>query len=238
MKTRFTAIVALFIMFATFGASAAVDLNGKHYQGIGKIKGQPIDCWVDMNFDDTDIEFDVAKSFNFGAGYTAKALGDKVTVTAKVPGSAPAVLTSTDGGSSFQGKVSLNGQAIDLWVLSVPASIEPSDKPAADLEAVIGAPDGYTAFVLVGLPDGQLMCATSEFAFNGADKTFRMTCDAPSLQKIFSTMQGSYKIEGSNLVMTDSKGNTTTGTICDDGYYLKVPMGSAQGITLTLIMIK
>ena len=109
MKTRFTAIVALFIMFATFGASAAVDLNGKHYQGIGKIKGQPIDCWVDMNFDDTDIEFNVSDAYKFGASYTAKAVGDKITVTAKVPGAAATTLTSTDGGSTFQGNISLNG---------------------------------------------------------------------------------------------------------------------------------
>lgn len=238
MKTRFTAIVALFIMFATFGASAAVDLNGKHYQGIGKIKGQPIDCWVDMNFDDTDIEFNVSDAYKFGASYTAKAVGDKVTVTAKVPGAVATTLTSTDGGSTFQGNISLNGQALNLWVLNVPAKIKPSEKPAAELESVIGDPDGYTAFVLVSLPGGQQMCATSEFAFNGGDKTFRMTCDSPSLQKIFGNMQGSYTVDGSEIVMTDSTGKTVRGSICDDGYYLKIPMGSAQGITLTFVLIK
>lgn len=238
MKTRLTAIIAIAALFVAFTASAAVNLNGKHYQGIGKIKGQPIDFWVDMNFDDTDIEFDVSKAFNFGAAYTAKTVGKKVTVTAKIPGSTPAILTSTDGGETFQGKISLNKQPVDLWVLSIPANLKASDKPAAELEAVVGDADGYTAFVLVGLPQGQTMCATSEFAFNGADKTFKMTCDSPAIQKIFSTMQGTYKVEGSELTMTDSTGKTVTGTIYDDGYYLKVPLGSAQGISLTLILIK
>ena len=51
-------------------------------------------------------------------------------------------------------------------------------------------------------------------------------------------MQGSYSVDGSEIVMTDSTGKTVRGSICDDGYYLKIPMGSAQGITLTLVLIK
>lgn len=237
MKRLFSAIAVIVMAVISFTASAA-DLNGKHYQGLAKIKGQPIDCWVDMNFDDTNIAFNVAEAFNFNAGYTLKAVGDKLTVTAKIPGGQATTLTSADGGSTFTGKISLNGQPVELWMLNVPASITPSTKPASELETVIGNADGYTAFVQIGLGNGQLMCATSDFAFNGTDKTFKMTCDTPALQQIFSTMHGTYSVDGSQIVMTDSTGKTVKGSICDDGYYLKIPMGSAQGITLTLILIK
>lgn len=236
MNLKFTSALAA-ILLTLFGASAA-GLNGSRYQGIAKIKGQPIDCWVDMNFDDTDIEFNIANTFNFGAGYTLNSAGDNWTVTAKVPGSAPAKLTSDNGGGTLQGNISLNGNSLALWVLKVPATLTPSDKPAAELEKVIGDADGYTAFVIIDLPGGQKMCATSEISFDAANKTYKMSCDSPSLQKIFSTAYGSYKVEGSSLVLTDAAGHVTQGSIYDDGYYLKAPMGSESGITLTLVMIK
>lgn len=238
MKILKTIALTVLMAVAVPAFAAGADLNGKHYQGIAKIKGQPVDCWVNMIFDDTDIEFNIAETFRFGAGYTATAVGDKVTVKATVPGSGATTFTSADGGSTFEGKVSLNGQSLDLWVLEVPATLTPSTKSTADLEAVVGAADGYTAFVLVGLPNGQQMCATSEFAFKAADKSFSMTCDAPSLQSIFGSMHGSYSVDGLALKMTDSTGKTVSGTIYDDGYYIKVPMGSASGVTLSLVLIK
>lgn len=240
MKAK-TIVIMLLVAFGWAAQSinaAPSPLNGKHYQGIGKIKGQPIDCWVDLLFDDSDVEINVSDTYRFAASYTAKTVGNKTTVSAKIPGSPAATFTSTDGSSTLQGKLTLNGQAIDIWVLSVPAKLKQADKPAAELEKVVGDPDGYTAFVLIGLPNGQKMCATSDFVFNAADKSFNMTCDSPSIQKIFSTMHGSYRVDGNELVMTDATGKTVRGTLYDDGYYIKVPMGSASGITLSLVLIK
>lgn len=240
MKKKALLSVALTFAMAAdcIPASAAANLDGWRYQGIAKIKGQPIDCWVDMRLDDTDIDFNVAEMFKFGAEYTVTSAGDKMTVSAKVPGSQAATFSSTDAGSSLQGKVTLNGQMFDMWVLKVPAEPKASSKPAEELAAVVGAPDGYTSFVLVGLPGGQLMSATSDFVLDAADNTFKMTCDTPTVQQIFSNMHGSYRVEGSELVLTDSTGKTVRGNICDDGYYITVPIGSAQGISLSLVLIR
>lgn len=51
-------------------------------------------------------------------------------------------------------------------------------------------------------------------------------------------MHGSYQVNDSDLVMTDASGNTVTGKIYDEGYYINVPMGTAQGIELSLILIR
>lgn len=237
IKTLFVMLFMAFLWAAnSFGAPA--DLNKYHYQGIGKIPGQPIDSWVDFLFDDTDIEINVSDTYNFAASYKATKVGDKITISLKAPGRPATTLTSTDSGSTLTGKLALYGQTLDLWLLKVPRRLKPAAIPASELEGVIGSEDGYTAFVLIGLADGKTMCATSDFLFNPADKSFKMTCDSPSLQKIFSTMQGTYSVQGSDVVLTDSTGKTVKGTAYDDGYYIKVPLGSASGITLTLVLIR
>lgn len=235
LPTAMTAVLA----FSSLAAIAApATLDGKHYQGIAKIPGQPIDCWVDLECDATDFDFNVAETFKFSAGYMATATGDNMNIKVTVPGGAVTTFTSSDAGSSLEGKITLNGQALSVWVLQVPSTLTPSAKTGAELDAVVGSSDGYTAFVRIGLPNGQLMCATSEFALNSADHTFSMTCDSPTISQIFGKMHGSYQVNGSDLVMTDASGNTVTGKIYDEGYYINVPMGTAQGIELSLILIR
>lgn len=107
-------LVALLCASAQQAGAAPSPLKGKHYQGIGKIKGQPIDCWVDLLFDNTDIEINVSDTYSFAASYTAKTVGGTISVSARIPGSPAATFTSTDGGSTLQGKMTLNGQALDV----------------------------------------------------------------------------------------------------------------------------
>ena len=82
------------------------------------------------------------------------------------------------------------------------------------------------------------MSATSDCTLNTADHTFTMTCDSPAMQKIFGNMQGTYKVEGDAIVLTDSTGKTVTGTIYLDGMYVAIPIGSAGGMDLSLILIR
>lgn len=238
MKKNLKVFFMLTVAMVCFSASAADIFKGARYQGIGKIKGQPIDAWVNMTVDDGDLEFNMANSFEFAAEYTVTGQGQTGTMSVKMPGSGTVPLKTTDGGATLTGKFTRLGQQIDLWLLRIPSQLTPSTLPSAKLDEIVGGSDGYTAFVTVALPNGQEMCATSEFYLSSADHSFKMICDSPAVQKIFGTMYGSFKVDGNNLVLTDSTGTTAQGAICDDGNYIKIPMGSAQGITLNLILIR
>ncbi|MBD5232449.1 MAG: hypothetical protein HDS66_09930 [Bacteroidales bacterium] len=235
MKKVTFALAALLICLS---ASAADLFKGCRYQGIGKIQGQPIDAWVNMTVDDGDLEFNMANTFDFAAEYTVSGTGDNATMSVKMPGSGTVPLKTADGGSSITGSFTRLGQKIDLWLLRIPTQLTPSTLPASELDGIVGSSDGYTSFVTIKLPNGQEMCATSDFILSAADHSFKMTCDSPAMQKIFGTMQGSYQVNGSNLVLTDATGKTSSGEICDNGNYIKIPMGSAQGMTLNLVLIR
>lgn len=237
-KTILKVCSMLTIVMMCFSASAADIFKGTRYQGIGKIKGQPIDAWVNMTIDDGDLEFNMANSFEFAAEYTSTGQGQTGTMTVKMPGSGTVPLKTTDGGATLTGSFTRLDQKIELWLLRIPMQLTASTLPTAELDEIVGSSDGYTAFVTVALPNGQEMCATSEFTLSQGDHSFKMICDSPAVQKIFGTMHGSYKVDGNNLVLTDSTGKTAQGAICDDGNYIKIPMGSAQGTTLNLVLIR
>ncbi|MDE6243474.1 MAG: hypothetical protein K2M14_05635, partial [Muribaculaceae bacterium] len=187
MKKVTFALAALLICLS---ASAADLFKGCRYQGIGKIQGQPIDAWVNMTVDDGDLEFNMANTFDFAAEYTVSGTGDNATMSVKMPGSGTVPLKTADGGSSITGSFNRLGQKIDLWLLRIPTQLTPSTLPASELDGIVGSSDGYTSFVTIKLPNGQEMCATSDFTLSAADHSFKMTCDSPAMQKIFGTMQG------------------------------------------------
>ncbi len=230
--------LALAAVMVCLSASAADIFKGCRYQGIGKISGQAVDAWVNMTIDDGDLDFNMSNTYDFSAEYTASGSGNNATLNVNMPGCGVVPLKTTDGGSTLTGKFIRMGQKIDLWLLRIPSKLIPSSLPESELDGIVGSSDGYTSFVTIKLPNGQEMCATSDFELSSADHTFKMTCDSPSVQKIFGSMHGTYEIVGHNLTLTDSKGMTATGEICDNGKYIKLPMGSNQGVTLTLVLIR
>lgn len=177
MKLKLTALLFIAAFMTAFSSHAAT-LAGKHYEGIGKVAGQAIDFWVTIDFDDEDAEYKVAGAFNISGAYTVSKTAAATTVSVKSPGGKTNTLKSTDGGSSFEGSVTLNGKVVKLWVLEVPASHKACDLPAAELTNVIASTEGYTSFIRVNLPNGAQMCVTSDFKFN-ADGTYTLTCDTP-----------------------------------------------------------
>ena len=134
--------------------------------------------------------------------------------------------------------MSLNGKMLDVWALKIPSKLTLTTLPIEELTSIIGSGDGYTAFVLIGLPQGQVMCSPAEFSIDSNTNTWKMTCDTPALQKIFSTAHGNFSVTGSQLLLTDSTGIQVTGTIYDNGNYIRVPAGEAQGISLTYLLIR
>lgn len=236
MKLKLTALLFIAAFMTAFSSHAAT-LAGKHYEGIGKVAGQAIDFWVTIDFDDEDAEYKVAGAFNISGAYTVSKTAAATTVSVKSPGGKTNTLKSTDGGSSFEGSVTLNGKVVKLWVLEVPASHKACDLPAAELTNVIASTEGYTSFIRVNLPNGAQMCVTSDFKFN-ADGTYTLTCDTPAIQKIFGNMKGTFKVSGSEITLTDATGKIVTGKVYDNGIYISIPFGTAQGMTLSMVLIR
>ena len=224
------------MLAGVLGASAA-SLAGKHYEGIGKAAGQAVDFWVTIDFDDEDAEYNVADAYDFAGAYTVSKTASAMTVSVKAPGGKRITLKSTDGGASFEGSVTLNGQVVKLWVVEVPSRHKACDLPADKLTDVLCSPDGYTSFIRISMPTGGEMCVASDFTFN-ADGTYTITCDSPSMQKIFGNMKGTFKVEGSEVTLTDSTGKVVTGKVYDNGIYITIPFGSAQGMTLRMVLIR
>lgn len=239
MKVKIFQAITLFVMLAIGCNAYAADIyKGSHYQGIGKVKGQPIDLWMDLVVDDGDLDFNMANAVKCTAEYTISGQGVNPIMTVKLPGIGNVPFKTTDGGQTLTGKMTRMGQTIDVWLLKIPATLAPSSLPTEELDAIVGNPDGYTAFVIVEMPNGQKMCATSDFVLSADDHSFKMTCDLPSLQNIFGKMQGSYKVAEGSLTMTDAGGVTKSGKIFDNGNYITIPMGSSQGMTLSLVLIR
>lgn len=231
--------VTLFVLFALLGVFnvAAVTLEGKHYEGVGKAKGQAIDFWTTVNFDDEDAEISVANAVNLAGGYTATKAGNNLTVSVKVPGSAAkTLLKSNDNGATLEGDVTVNGQPVKLWLLETPMRHKEATGSTEAIASAVSSSDGYTSFIRVSMPGGE-MCVTSDFAFN-PDGTYTLTCDNAALQNIFGNMKGTYSIDGSKVTLTDTTGKTVTGTIYDDATYIKIPFGSVSGMTLTMVLIR
>lgn len=214
----------------------AINFSGKHYQGIGKVAGHPLDYWVTLEMDAEDAEVSVGQVYNFMGAYTATGSGDSSTLTIAVPSSPKATLKTTDGGSTLTGNISLDGKKIDLWLLQVPRKLKETQKPSEELMDILASPDGYTCFVQLR-QSGGVLCVTSDFNFNNEGR-FNIVCDNPQIQEMFENIKGSYSVEGSNVVLTTDKGPVLKGTIYDDGNYLIIPVGAKGGMDMTLVLIR
>lgn len=194
MKKLFLMLVAII----TMATAKAVTFEGSHYEGIAKMAGQPIDFWTVLNFDDEDAMFNLANQFKLSGQYTAKTVGTTTTLTVKMSNGKTETFKTSDNGGSLEGTLSANGNSFKVWLLKVPAKKVASTLPNEELASIIGSKDGYTAFVKVNM-NGAEMSATSDFTFNSANNSFKMTCDSQVMQKIFGTMQGTYSVEGARF---------------------------------------
>lgn len=236
-KTVLKLFIIMLLACISFSASA-VKLDGSMYQGITKVPGSPVDMWTTVEFTATDMNLNLANMVKFSGNITSKEVDGKLTVTGTLqPGDGKITLNSSDGGSSFEGKYSLNGTLVTTWLLNVPCELTPATQSTQELAEIVGSSDGYTSFLLIEM-QGNTCCATADFSFNNADGTWKMICDSETIQKLLGNMQGTYSIDGSNIYFTDSAGVKASGTIYEDGNYIKSPLGSAQGMIITLLLIR
>lgn len=232
MKKKIAIILSLILFpIATF----ALDLNRAHYVGIGKIDGAPLDFWITVEFDNEDGDINIGNVYKFLAAYNQTTANNTLSVTLTVPGNKKCVLKSTDGGESFQGVMPLN-KTINLWLLKVPSKLKVAEGTSEDLYQTVSSPDGYTSFVQLR-KGGGVFSVTSEFLF-AEDNYFSIVCDTPSLQEMFANIRGSYSVEDNKLILKLVTGNTLTGTIYNDGTYITIPVGSKDGMEMTIVLIR
>ena len=207
-----------------------------YYQGIGKMAGKPSDLWVILELDGEDGDYNIGDAYKFLGAYTTTGSGNNLTVSIKVPGMPNSVLKTTDGGESFEGKVSLPmNQNLDLWLLKVPKKLKPAEESKEELTRVIGLPDGYNSFLLMRQNTG-IYCVTGEVSFSNG--RFSIYADTPSLQDLLRNMKGEYEVEGNSLKLKTVSGHQLKGEIFNNGNYIKIDLGSGAGMKLSMILIR
>lgn len=232
--------ISLFIPFA----ATALKMNGKRYQGIAKNAdtGEPIEFWVDIEFDDEDVSVDIGKVYNFMAPYQVTGGDNSATINTKMPGfNVPIAFTTKDGGSTLTAdfKEPNKGVKLNLWLLKVPRKLKKAQQSQEELMGIVTDADGYTCFMEIKRGDN-VFCVTSD-AFLYPDGSFKVIQDATRLSELFKDqLDGSFKIDGADIFFKLS-GKEYKGEIYDNGNYIKIPVGalgssnSSTQITLNLI---
>lgn len=217
-------------------AAKPFDLSDKYYEGLLKIKGQPMDIFGALTLNESEGSFDFAGAVQLPFKYTAKEAGGKVTLTFSSE-KLSATLTSTDKGGSFEGTISMAGNSMQAWLLSVNPDHKIPDMTDEELLEVVSNPDGYTVFV-IGEQGGQKVMFPADMTLNGDTKTYSTKFDNAIVQNIFGKFYGKYEVKDKKLYLSDSEGTSSSGPIYDNGTYILIPMGSAQGFNFTICLMR
>lgn len=222
----------------TTPAATKVDLKDSRYIGMGSLPGQPIDSWIEINFGEGgEGSLVFAGAYTFDSKYTATSSAGTMNVSMPINASSNVTLKSKDKGASMEGNFVINGKAMKLWLVKVPAKLSQDELAGEALENIFSSTDGYTALVKIKQGDG-LLCVPADFSTDPAAKTWKMSFDNNAIQNIFGTSQGTYSVSEKDIKLVDSNGEQRTGISYDNGNYIEIPMGSARNMTLTLILIR
>lgn len=245
MKLKAILAVALTGLFTFSAVADTFKAAGKRYQGLAKsIDGNPIEFWMDVEFDDDDATVSVGKVYDFLAPYTTTATGKGVKIVTKMPGfGTPITFETTDGGETMTGyfKTQYKNQdySFNIWMLKVPRKLKKVKFTKEEALEKVASPDGYTSFMQIKR-DGNEFCITSEALFS-PDGKFKFTMDTDRLREMFKTMQGSYTVGDDGEISLTLENHTYKGEIFDNGNYIKIPVGnlySSSRNNVTLILIR
>ena len=152
MRT-FSKFIIAAVLIAVPATASALKMAGKHYQGIAKnTDGQPIEFWVDIEFDDDDASIDIGKAYSFMAPYKVSGTDSKATISTKLPGfGTPLNFVTTDGGESLTAEFVVPDEkrkaTLNLWVLKVPRKLKKTTRTNEETINTLTDPDGYTCFM-------------------------------------------------------------------------------------------
>lgn len=221
----------------TAPAAVKADISGTKYIGMASGAGQPIDLWFSLNFAEADVNLSFAGQLNCDSKYTATKSAGAINVSIQVNEKITAKLKSTDKGSSMEGTLNLNGTPFKLWLVKIPAELKQDDLSGETLENTFASTDGYTALVKIA-QNGGTLCVPADFTADPVSKTWKLQFDNEPIQKMFGNSSGTYSVSDTTINLEDSTGKKIVGKSYDNGKYLELPMGTVQGMTLTLILVR
>lgn len=239
VKTRWLLVM---LAVAMPFSSWALKMAGKHYQGIAKnVNGDPLELWVDLEFDDEDLSVNIGDVYSFMAPYKVTGTDSNATISIKMPGfNTPIDFKTTDGGSSLTANFDMPDRSktigVNLWVLKVPRKLKPTTQSEEETLETLTSDEGYTCFMEIKKNDS-LWCVTAD-AFFTPDGKFRVVHDSPLLREMFrGSLDGTFSISGSDITL-NLEGGSNNGGIYDQGNYIKVPVASNGSKKVTLILIR
>lgn len=238
MKSFFLSVALLIPLSA-----AALKINGSHYQGAAKnLNGAPLEYWVDVEFDDEDASVNFGEVYSFMAPYKVTGTDNKATITTRMPGfDTPFVFHTNDGGSTLTAEfVSPHKQDMkfNVWLLKVPRKLKKTTRTLEETLQTLTSSDGYTCFMEIKR-GGEEYCVTAD-AYMYADGSFKVVQDAEKLSEMFQDkLNGTFKVDGAEITLS-IPGGSYSGSIYDNGNYIKIPLGRWEGDSseVTLILIK
>lgn len=207
---------------ASTTSSSSFKVEGKTYGGIIKMDpNSPLYLWCTMSFvDNNTVEVDLAgneleSEYKFASGANA-------SLSITLPnGTVFGTFTSKDKGITLDGKTMKNSTS---WFVKWPKKLVAYSGDKAEITEYLTDKDGYTCFYLFKTNDGATVAAECSLTFT--DDTFNMRFDSPQMQKIFSDSSGSWNLEGDEITMTDQKGKEITGTVYNNGNFIRFGLGS------------
>lgn len=224
---RKVSIVMLFMALLSSVAMNAAGIAGTKYMGIGKVKGMPLDLFMQFTFnaDKAILTLSGEKmDFNYKTSVVGKTT--KVALSNGAGQSMGNYTISPDGGT-MEGTFPVPGNPINMWLLKVPAELKDAEMSNEDLASTFGSKDGYTLLWVCDTSQGQ-MCITCDLEANASTKSYTLSTDITSVAKDVKQMEGTYRVEDGKIILTIKNGSTTKDvklSVYDNGKYLVGDMG-------------
>ena len=206
----------------TSSSGTAFKVEGKTYGGIIKIDpNSPIYLWCTMSFGDNNaVEVDLAGNDLKSTYKFASSANTSLSIT--LPnGNLFGTFTSKDKGLTLNGKTMNNSTS---WFVKWPKKFVEYSGDKAEITEYLTEKDGYTCFYLFEANNGTTLAAECSLTFT--DDTFSMHFDTAEMQKLFSDSTGTWSLDGDKITMTDQKGREITGTVYNNGNFIRFGLGS------------
>lgn len=210
--------------------AAATSVAGSKYIGIGKIKGSPMDLYIELIFSDAEATLNISGT-DLNIPYKTVTTGEKTKYVLAKDGvlTLGSVTPSADGGS-LEGAIEISGTKMDLWLLKIPSDLVQVQMSDEELAKVFESKDGYTLLFKITQKEGT-SCLVGDFSVDPATKRYFFKSDVAKVNQVFKMFEGKYNISDGHITLIAGTGNNTVTLplkCYDNGLYI-----TCAGDTLT-----
>lgn len=213
-------------------------IKGNYYKGLLKLYQQPMDAFTTMILDDNNATFYMMND-DLELPYTMKKNGNTEVLDFKMREGLNHTLTSKDHGLSWVGTIgAAEGKyKWDFWLLKWPYTFFFCHMLPEYLKPIICDPDGYNVIIVFDDPRSGTLAAMAEAYFK-EDGNFYIKYDNPLMKNHFQSIQGTFSIEDSRIILKADQGTTLVGYIQDNGDFISINMGQISGNSSNLYIIR